>query len=114
MEVKKSFTEASTSGSQDKLPETRAPTEIDPSILTMFLETCMKLLRNFKVVKGLYELISKCAGKENSLDGHYVVRKIGKHKVRIGRKMRLSTQIGDYEMDWVILDLGSNANIFPI
>jgi len=27
--------------------------------------------------------------------------------------MRLTTQIGDYEMDQVILDLGSNANILP-
>ena len=46
MEAKKNFTEASTSGSKDE-PETR----MDPSMLTTFLETCMKLLRDNKVVK---------------------------------------------------------------
>lgn len=48
MEAKKSFADASTSGSKDKLEP-----EMDPSMLTTFLEPCMKLLRNNKVVKGL-------------------------------------------------------------
>lgn len=76
MEEKKSFAEASTSGSQDK------PTkEMDPSMLTNFLETCMKLLRDSKVVKGLQELINRCSGKENTPGELCVVRKIGKNKV---------------------------------
>jgi len=37
MEARKSFTKASTSGSKDN-PEQ----EMDPSMLTTFLETCMK------------------------------------------------------------------------
>jgi len=41
-----------------------------------------------------------------------MVRKIGKHKARTWREMRLTAQIGEYEMDQVILDLGSNANVF--
>lgn len=45
MEAKKSFAKASTSASQEKLTE-----EMDPSIITMFLETCMKLLHDSKVV----------------------------------------------------------------
>lgn len=40
-----------------------------------------------------------------------IVCKVGKIKKRIGREMRLTTQIGEYEMDQVILDLGSNANV---
>lgn len=48
MEANKSFVEASTSGSKDKPNK-----EMDPSMLTTFLETCMKLLRDSKVVKGL-------------------------------------------------------------
>ena len=48
MEAKKSFVEASTSGSKDKLE-----LEMDPSMITNFLETCMKLLCNNKVVKGM-------------------------------------------------------------
>jgi len=73
----------------------------------------MKLLHDSKAVKGLQELINKCAGKENALDGHRVVKNIGKHKARIGRKMTLNVQIGYYEMGQVILDLGSDVNIFP-
>lgn len=57
MEAKKSFTKASTSGSKDKLEP-----KLDPSMLTTFLETCMKLLCNSKAVKGLQELITRCAG----------------------------------------------------
>jgi len=48
MEAKKRFVEASTSGNKDKLE-----LEKDPSMLTTFLETCMKLLRDSKAVKGL-------------------------------------------------------------
>jgi len=73
----------------------------------------MKLFHDSKVVKGLQELINKCAGKEGDLKGHRAVRKIGKHKARTRREMRLTVQIGEYEMDQVILDLGSDVNFFP-
>lgn len=73
MEAKKWFAEAPSSGSQKKAPETNEPIEVDPSILTTFLETFMKLLRDSKDVKGLQELIKKCDVKENASDGHHVV-----------------------------------------
>lgn len=57
MEAKKNFTEASTSGSKDQLEP-----RMDPSMLTTFQEICMKILCNSKVVKGLQELITRCAG----------------------------------------------------
>jgi len=56
MESKKSFTVVCTLGSKDQ-PEPG----MDPSILTTFWETCMKLLCDNKVVKGLEELITRCA-----------------------------------------------------
>jgi len=75
MEAKKSFANASTSGSKDRLEP-----EMDPSMLTTFLETCMKLLCNSKVVKGLQELINRCDG---TVPGElHVVWKIRKHKTR--------------------------------
>lgn len=77
MEANKTFVEASTLGSQDKLAE-----EVDPSMLTTFLETCMKLLHDSKAVKGLQEQINKCVGKEGAPKGHLTVKKIGKHKTR--------------------------------
>ena len=83
MQAKKSFADASTSGRKDK-PEL----EMDPSMLTMFLETCMKLLHNSKTVKGLQELINICIG---TMPGELcVVRKIRKHKTQTGREMRLT------------------------
>jgi len=48
MEMRKSFAEASTSGSQETLAK-----EMDPSMLTNFLETSMKLICDSKALKGL-------------------------------------------------------------
>lgn len=53
MEAKKSFAKAFTLGSQNKVQDTSAPTEVDPSILIMFLEIYMKLLCDRKAMKGL-------------------------------------------------------------
>lgn len=104
MEAKKSFMEASTSGSQDQLE-----LGMDPSMPNTFLETCMKLLRDSKEVKGLQELITRCVGSGEP----HVVRKLRKHALGTGREMRLIAQIGEYEMDQVILNLGSDANVLP-
>lgn len=93
------------------MQETSTPVEVDPSDLSMFLETCIKLLRDSKVVECLQELINKCTRKEKVPDGHWVVRKIGKHKVRMKCEMMIIAQIVDYEMDQVIFDLGSDANV---
>ena len=106
MEVKKSFVEASTSGSKDKLEP-----EMDPSMLTTFLETCMKLLQDNKAMKGLKELITRCVG---TVPGELrIVKKLGKHTTQTGREMRLTAQIGEYEMDQVILYLGLDAKFLP-
>ena len=42
-----------------------------------------------------------------------MVQKIGKHALRTGREMRLTSQISEYEMDQVILDLGLDTNVLP-
>ena len=62
-----------------------------------------------KVVKGLQELITTCA-RSGEL---HIVKKLGKHMLRTGREMRLTAQIGEYEMDQVILDLCLNMNVLP-
>lgn len=41
------------------------------------------------------------------------MRKIGKNRQRMWCEMRLTVQMGEYEMDQVILDLGSDANVLP-
>ena len=69
----------------------------------------MKLLCNSKALKGLQELITRCVG----LGEPRVVRKLGKNALRTGMEMRLTAQISEYEMDQIILDLGSDANVLP-
>ncbi len=100
IEAKKSFTKASTLGSKDQLEP-----RMDPSMLTTFLETCTKLVHDSKAIKGLQELITRCMGSGKPR----VVRKLGKNALRTGTEMILNTQIGEYEMDQVILDLGSDT-----
>lgn len=104
MEAKKSFTEASTSGSKDQLEP-----GMDSSMLTTFLETCMKLLHDSKAVKRLQKLITRCVGSGELR----MVQKLGIYALLTGREMRLTTQIGEYEMDQVILDLGLDVNVLP-
>ena len=69
----------------------------------------MKLLCDRRAVKGLQELINRCVG--NASGESCVVQNIGKHKARTGCEMRLTAQIGEYEMDQVILDIGSDTNV---
>lgn len=85
MEAKKNFAEASTLGSTNRT----------------------KLERDTNAVKGLQELITRCAG----LDEPRMVQKLSKHALRMGWEMWLTAQIGYYEMDLVVLDLGSDANV---
>jgi len=82
---------------------------MDPSTLTTFLETYMKLLHDNKIIKGLQELITRYAGSGELR----IVWKLGKHALCTGREMRLTAQIGEYEMDQVILDLGLDVNVLP-
>lgn len=80
-------------------------------MLTTFLETCMKLLCDNKAMKGLQELITRCTG--TAPGEPHVVLKLEKHTTRTGREMRLAPQIVEYEMDQIILDLGSDVNVLP-
>lgn len=91
IEVKKSFAETFTLGSQEKPAE-----EMDPSMITTFLETYMKLFRDSKVVKGLQELINRCTSMDGAIGELCMVRKFGKHKARTRWEMRLTAQIGEY------------------
>lgn len=72
------------------MQEINTPTKVDPSVLTTFLETSIKLFCNGKSLKDLQELINKFSSKEKSPDRHHVVKKIGKHKARTGQEMRLT------------------------
>lgn len=113
MEVKNNFVDDSTLGSQEKSSRNIEEQDVDPLLLATFLKTCTKLLRDKKAVEGLQEPIKNCTGKINIPLEYHAVRKLGKHKERTGCEMRLAAQIGEYEMDQFILDLGSNVNVLP-
>lgn len=51
--------------------------------------------------------------RQKPSDESCVVQKISNHKTRRGWEMRLTAQIGEYEMDQVILDLGWDVNNLP-
>ena len=78
-----------------------------------FLQACLKLLRNPKTIENLQALMNNCATQPDLTPGTKDVHKLYRYKKCTGREMRLTAQIGDYEMDQVILDLGSDANVLP-
>lgn len=55
-------------------------------------------------------LIFATEATNNSIFANRVVNQIKKY-IRIGKEMRLNAHIGDYEMDDVILELGSKVNV---
>ena len=58
----------------------------------------------------MHNLINKCEQPISLATANKVVHHIKKY-IQIGREMWLSMQIGDYDMDELILDLGSEVNV---
>lgn len=73
LEAWDSFAEVSTLGSMDQPELVR-----DPSMITTFLETCIKLLHANRVVKGLQELKNRCVIWSEP----HVVRKLRRHALQ--------------------------------
>lgn len=68
----------------EKPEEISIAQEANPSLLTYFLYTCMKLLRDQKALEGLQELIDNCTGKgEHYLNNSYCIRWIKVRKVLV-------------------------------
>lgn len=81
LEAKEKFMEASPSSSKGQ-PDLQH----DNSLITTFLETCMKLLRDANAVKGLWEFIARCV----RADEPHMIRKLGKHVLHTEWEMRLT------------------------
>ena len=58
-------------------------------------------------------LIDNFTEKEKHMVEKCTVNNIYKNKKRTSREMCMNAHIGAYEMDQVILDLGSDANVLP-
>jgi hypothetical protein len=82
----------------------------EESTLINFLYTCLKLIQDEKVVQELKNLIRQYElGKVDPLLNR-AIHQIGK-KRRTNKELHLNAQIGEYDIDYVVLDLGSEVNI---
>ena len=70
----------------------------------------MKLIRNEKAIGELQRIIDQCQPSSSMNNVQRAVHNIMGHS-RTGREMRLTAQVGEFEMDEVILDLGLEVNV---
>lgn len=75
-----------------------------------FFQSYLKLLRDERAMLEMQNLIEKCDHPISMVVVNREVHHIKKY-VQTRREMRLSEQIGDYDMDKVIWDLGSEVNV---
>ena len=74
-----------------------------------FLWSFLKLVRNEKAIRELQCIIDQYPPSSSMSSAQPAVHNIMGH-TRTGREMRLRAQVGEFEMDEVILDLGSEVN----
>ena len=80
------------------------------SKLMEFLHTYVKLIQDKGVLQELQDLIKQYElGKIHPLLNR-AVHQIGKRR-RTNKELDLNSQIGEYEIDYVVLDLGSEVNV---
>ena len=75
-----------------------------------FLQSCLKLVRNEKAIEEIQRIIDQYQQSSSVSSTQRAIHNIMGH-TRTGREMRLTAQIGEFEMDEVILDLGSEVNV---
>ena len=75
-----------------------------------FLRSCLKLVRNEKSIEEIQCIIDQYQQSSSMSSTQCAIHNIMGH-TRTGREMRLTAQIGEFEMDEVILDLGSEVNV---
>jgi hypothetical protein len=80
------------------------------SKLMEFLCTCVKLIQDKGIVQELHNLIRhyELGNIEPLLN--MAVHQIGKRR-RTNKELHLNAQIGEYDIDYVVLDLGSEVNV---
>ena len=101
------------SGRKEPAPRKQEPLGSPAQLLEeefeTFLRECLKLLRSPQAGESLQLLLQDCAAQPNMMTEVKEVHKLHSYKRRTGREMCLTAQIGDYEIDQVIVDLGSDA-----
>jgi hypothetical protein len=82
----------------------------EASNLMEFLHTCIKLIQDESVVQEIQNLIRQY--KLGNVDPllNRVVHQVSK-KRRTNNELHLNAQIGEYDIDYVVLDLGSEVKV---
>ena len=75
-----------------------------------FLRSCLKLVINEQAIREIQRIIDQCQPSSSMSSTQPSIHNIMGH-TRTGREMRLTVQVGEFEMDEVILDLGSDVNV---
>jgi hypothetical protein len=69
-------------------------------------------MKDETLLNALYEMIYHCMQEREIPIAQRVVNQVLCRK-RTNKEFRLSVQIGQYDVDNVILDLGSDVNVLP-
>jgi hypothetical protein len=77
-----------------------------------FMVSFLKLLNDQTYLKVLESLIEKCSPEEEIKLEQKTVNHVHR-KIRKNREFILNENIGDFNMGDIILDLGSEVNVFP-
>jgi hypothetical protein len=80
------------------------------SKLMDFLHTCIKLIQDESVVQELQNLIKQYVQEKINPLLNREVHQICK-KRRTNKELHLNARIGEYEIDYVVLELGSEVNV---
>jgi hypothetical protein len=80
--------------------------------LKYFLKSCLEFMKEKTTLKTLREMIDHYTQDREIPTTQRVVNQVLCNK-RTNKELRLSVQIGEYDMDNVILDLGLDVNVLP-
>jgi hypothetical protein len=75
-----------------------------------FLYTCINLIKDEKFVHELQHLVRQYEMRRINHMLSRVVNQVSR-KRRTNKELHLSAQIVDYDVDYVVLDLGSEVNV---
>jgi hypothetical protein len=121
-EARKEFigNQGSSSKTRTEVREYGIPLEFDRSSslgegkevrkLMEFLYTCIKLIQDENIIQELQNLIRQYELGKIDTSLNRAVHQVGK-KRRTNKELHLNAQIGEYEIDYVVLDLGSEVNV---
>jgi hypothetical protein len=79
----------------------------------IFLKSCLDLMKYEESLNALRWMIAQCTQDKEIPMTYRPVNQVLRKK-RTNKEFRLSAQVGEYDMDNVILDLGSYVNFIPI